>query len=61
MLACRAVVVVDVLALTVLAAAFARGLAIGMVREAFSVAALASACIAVRSGESAAREVSAVL
>ncbi|HEX2484137.1 MAG TPA: CvpA family protein [Myxococcota bacterium] len=43
-------VVVDVLALAVLAAAFARGLAIGMVREAFSVAALAAACIAVRFG-----------
>jgi membrane protein required for colicin V production len=39
---------VDVLALGVLSVALIRGVAIGMVREAFSVAALAGACIAVR-------------
>jgi uncharacterized membrane protein required for colicin V production len=41
---------VDALALAVLAIALLRGLAIGMVREAFSVAALAAACVAVRFG-----------
>jgi uncharacterized membrane protein required for colicin V production len=41
---------VDAIALAVLAIALFRGLAIGMVREAFSVAALAAACIAVRLG-----------
>ncbi len=41
---------VDVVALAVLGVAVLRGLAIGMVREAFSVAALAAACIAVRFG-----------
>lgn len=41
---------VDAVALAVLALALLRGLAIGMVREAFSVAALAAACIAVRFG-----------
>ena len=41
---------VDALAFSVLAIALVRGLAIGMVREAFSVAALAGACIAVRFG-----------
>jgi uncharacterized membrane protein required for colicin V production len=41
---------VDALALSVLAIALLRGLAIGMVREAFSVAALAGACVAVRFG-----------
>jgi membrane protein required for colicin V production len=46
----RAVSPVDVAALCVLGVAVLRGLAIGMVREAFSVAALAAACIAVRFG-----------
>ena len=41
---------VDALALAVLAIALVRGLAIGMVREAFSVAALAAAVLAVRFG-----------
>jgi membrane protein required for colicin V production len=41
---------VDVAALAVLGVALLRGLAIGMVREAFSVAALAAACLAVRFG-----------
>jgi membrane protein required for colicin V production len=41
---------VDAAALAVLALALLRGLAIGMVREAFSVAALAGACLAVRFG-----------
>jgi len=41
---------VDVAALLVLSLALLRGLAIGMVREAFSVAALAAACLAVRFG-----------
>lgn len=41
---------VDVAALLVLALALLRGIAIGMVREAFSVAALAAACLAVRFG-----------
>jgi membrane protein required for colicin V production len=40
----------DVAALLVVAIALLRGLAIGMVREAFSVAALAAACVAVRFG-----------
>jgi membrane protein required for colicin V production len=44
------VVAVDVAALVVLGAALLRGLSIGMVREAFSVAALAAACVAVRFG-----------
>jgi uncharacterized membrane protein required for colicin V production len=39
---------VDIAALALLALALLRGLVIGMVREAFSVAALASACLAVR-------------
>jgi membrane protein required for colicin V production len=41
---------IDVAACAVLAVALVRGLAIGMVREAFSVAALAAACLAVRFG-----------
>jgi len=41
---------IDAAALLVLALALLRGLAIGMVREAFSVAALAAACLAVRFG-----------
>jgi uncharacterized membrane protein required for colicin V production len=40
----------DAAALAVLGVALLRGLAIGMVREAFSVAALAAACVAVRFG-----------
>ena len=46
----RAVSLLDVAACLVLGIALLRGLAIGMVREAFSVAALAAACIAVRFG-----------
>ena len=46
----------DVAACIVLALALVRGLAIGMVREAFSVAALAAACIAVRFGSGPASE-----
>jgi membrane protein required for colicin V production len=41
---------VDVAALAVLGGALLRGLSIGMVREAFSVAALAAACVAVHFG-----------
>jgi membrane protein required for colicin V production len=41
---------VDVAALAVLGGALVRGLSIGMVREAFSVAALAAACVAVQFG-----------
>jgi uncharacterized membrane protein required for colicin V production len=41
---------VDVAALAVLGCALLRGLSIGMVREAFSVAALAAACLAVHFG-----------
>jgi uncharacterized membrane protein required for colicin V production len=41
---------VDVAASALLGVAVLRGLAIGMVREAFSVAALAAACVAVRLG-----------
>jgi uncharacterized membrane protein required for colicin V production len=41
---------IDLAACLLLAVALLRGLAIGMVREAFSVAALAAACIAVRFG-----------
>lgn len=41
---------VDLAALAVVALALVRGLAIGMVREAFSVAALAAACVAVHVG-----------
>jgi uncharacterized membrane protein required for colicin V production len=41
---------IDAAACLLLALALVRGLAIGMVREAFSVAALAAACVAVRFG-----------
>lgn len=41
---------IDVVSLALLALALLRGLLIGMVREAFSVAALAAACVAVRFG-----------
>lgn len=46
----------DVAACLLLGVAVLRGLAIGMVREAFSVAALAAACIAVRFGSGPASE-----
>ncbi len=41
---------VDLAALAILIAAVVRGLFIGMIREVFSLAALAAACIAVRFG-----------
>ncbi len=46
----EAISAVDVAALAILALAVMRGLVIGLIREVFSLAALAAACVAVRLG-----------